>query len=105
MWSKGDICDCLILAFNFIRERSLLRCFNSEIANLDVIVMFCFSVFVQEIVDWYMAIRAAKWERRRIAFPDRDLTQVRAIAVELFFFFFNLPIAFSLFFFNYLTSS
>ncbi|KAJ8318624.1 hypothetical protein KUTeg_003715, partial [Tegillarca granosa] len=25
-----------------------------------------------EIVDWYNAIRAAKLERRRIAFPDRD---------------------------------
>ncbi|RUS89806.1 hypothetical protein EGW08_002418 [Elysia chlorotica] len=30
----------------------------------------------KEIVDWFTAIRAAKWERRRIAFPDRDLTQL-----------------------------
>ena len=36
-----------------------------------------FCLITQDIVDWYNCIRAAKWERRRIAFPDRDLHQVR----------------------------
>lgn len=38
--------------------------------------VFIYSDVSKDIVDWFMAIRAAKWERRRIAFPDRDLTQL-----------------------------
>ncbi|GFO02260.1 ARF-GAP with dual ph domain-containing protein 1-like [Plakobranchus ocellatus] len=38
--------------------------------------LFVYADDSREIVDWYMAIRAAKWERRRIAFPDRDITQL-----------------------------
>ncbi|CAL1530719.1 unnamed protein product [Lymnaea stagnalis] len=38
--------------------------------------LFVYSENSKEIVDWFMCIRAAKWERRRIAFPDRDLTQL-----------------------------
>ncbi|XP_071105945.1 arf-GAP with dual PH domain-containing protein 1-like [Haliotis cracherodii] len=35
--------------------------------------LFVHSESSKDIVDWYHAIRAAKLERRRIAFPDRDL--------------------------------
>ncbi|XP_005093005.1 arf-GAP with dual PH domain-containing protein 1 isoform X2 [Aplysia californica] len=38
--------------------------------------LFVYSESSKDIVDWYMCIRAAKWERRRIAFPDRDLVQL-----------------------------
>ncbi|KAK0043798.1 arf-GAP with dual PH domain-containing protein 1 [Biomphalaria pfeifferi] len=38
--------------------------------------LFVYSENSKDIVDWFMCIRAAKWERRRIAFPDRDLTQL-----------------------------
>ncbi|XP_059170070.1 arf-GAP with dual PH domain-containing protein 1-like [Physella acuta] len=38
--------------------------------------LFVYSENSKDIVDWFMSIRAAKWERRRIAFPDRDLTQL-----------------------------
>ncbi|CAG5132727.1 unnamed protein product [Candidula unifasciata] len=38
--------------------------------------LFLYSDTSKEIVDWFMCIRAAKWERRKIAFPDRDLAQL-----------------------------
>ncbi|BFZ17782.1 hypothetical protein BsWGS_20821 [Bradybaena similaris] len=38
--------------------------------------LFVYAESSKDIVDWFMCIRAAKWERRRIAFPDRDLTQL-----------------------------
>ncbi|KAL8558388.1 hypothetical protein ACOMHN_019797 [Nucella lapillus] len=38
--------------------------------------LFVYSENSRDIVDWYNCVRAAKWERRRIAFPDRDLHQL-----------------------------
>ena len=35
-----------------------------------------FCIFIQEAVDWFTAIRSAKLERRRLAFPDRDEDEV-----------------------------
>ncbi|KAL5018750.1 hypothetical protein ScPMuIL_004472 [Solemya velum] len=34
--------------------------------------MFLYSENRKDIVDWYMAIRAAKYERKKIAFPEKD---------------------------------
>lgn len=38
------------------------------------IALLCF--LLQEIVDWYYAIRAAKFEWRRIAHPQQDEIEV-----------------------------
>ncbi|XP_050394534.1 arf-GAP with dual PH domain-containing protein 1 isoform X1 [Patella vulgata] len=38
--------------------------------------LYLYSENSKEIVDWYNAIRAAKLERRQIAFPDRTLEQL-----------------------------
>ncbi|KAK3090646.1 hypothetical protein FSP39_013373 [Pinctada imbricata] len=38
--------------------------------------LFVYSDDSKDIVDWYHAIRAAKLERRRIAFPDRDVIEL-----------------------------
>lgn len=38
--------------------------------------LFVYADNSKDIVDWYMCIRAAKWERRRIAFPDRETSQL-----------------------------
>lgn len=46
---------------------------RSEQSRLNI-ALLCF--LLQEIVDWYYAIRAAKFEWRRIAHPQQDEIEV-----------------------------
>jgi hypothetical protein len=36
----------------------------------------------QDAVDWYNAIRAAKLERKKVAFPDREEADVSHLVVK-----------------------
>lgn len=70
--------SCVEVTQQLLRHKASSAGCTQTLQNLPLVLIVCVSVCVQEMVDWFTAIRAARFHYQKVAFPganDEDVCE------------------------------